>query len=941
MDRHGLLTLMAGAALMGLTACTSDETAQVEQLLQEGKIVFSVKQAPVGTTRSVAPQQAPASVASVASLSASVGSVASLSAVPLRCSGLSRDYWLLPEVSPMTPGVTTRGKQLTAADVMTAFGVSAYKTPSSMADLDNRKPDYFYNLKATRVGESADYTVSQDYYWPSNDERLWFYAYYPYNSGGGKATDNLNVVLSSAEAAGPQTIDYTVASAAADQVDLMTAHTGQTSGFLTQSAPRVDLTFEHQLCGIRFKVGSQFPTKGYIQSIQLKNVYTHGVYTIGSSWSHADGDLGDFTVSYDNDTKMTDTPGQMITDDDAVFLMIPTTFTYEDGTADEDKAKIIVQFWDGDARHTVEASLEGTTWTAGETVTYSLSSEKLTTLKIDHIDYAETVTGAPYTDWQNGDVVGLYVVANGQGGGTDLRYTNVKCTYTKANDAAAGTWTIAPVVVGEDYKPVIMYPGDNYYFYYPYSASGPAGTPSAGNEGDASADKFWSSVIAAHTVQTDQSAPASFKQSDLQVAKAVVPTAGNGLAASTISASMARQVGLAVVVLGTDQANKSVTFTNGVAGTPTKADVKATSVFATNGNTPYLNGSKYYFYTKAGVETSISSSATEKDAWAASLNFTLAAGANEEQTAHSDRKNWEYVNAVWQFTTVQAHTWTIPANGTYTMECWGAAGGTGWYINASDYGRGAYTSGTINLTTSTNEGHLYVYVGGKGTNGVKTDVSSKHKFISGGFNGGGRGMVDDNPNDVAGGGGGATDIRLLSGATEWSSRIMVAAGGGGGHKIKEDADYTYDIADWTGGLHGGAPNVTGKLRAWSDHGATANIWTPVVNQTTGNALGQGVNAPDATTYLNHGMAGGGGGYYGGVGFIYTAETMAGRSSGGSSFISGATSAGCSTVTGYAFDNATAVFKKGTDSTCPSKTIGGSPKALGQEDGYARITLTRW
>ena len=718
---------------------------------------------------------------------------------------------------------------------MTYFGVSAYQTPSSMADLDHRKPDYFYNLQATRVGESADYTVSQDYYWPSNDERLWFYAYYPYNgSNSAEAGDNLNVVLSSAEATGPQTIDYTVAENVADQVDLMTAHTGQTSGFLTQSAPRVDLTFEHQLCGIRFKVGSQFPTKGYIQSIQLKNVYTHGVYTIGSSWSHADGDLGDFTVSYDNDTKMTDTPGQMITDDDAVFLMIPTTFTYEEGTADEDKAKIIVQFWDGDARHTVEASLEGTTWTAGETVTYSLSSEKLTTLKIDHIDYAETVTGAPYTDWQNGDEVGLYVVANGQGGGTDLRYTNVKCTYTKANDATAGTWTIAKATVkdattNKDIQVTpIMYPGDNYYFYYPYSASGPAGTPSAGNEGDASADKFWSSVIAAHTVQTDQSAPASFKQSDLQVAKAVVPTAGNGLAASTISASMARQVGLAVVVLGTDQANKSVTFTNGVAGTPTKADVKATSVFATNGNTPYLNGSKYYFYTKAGVETSISSSATEKDAWAASLNFTLAAGANEEQTAHSDRKNWEYVNAVWNYSYTANNNYTFKAASqgsySYTLEVWGAQGGG----SSPSYGVGAKGGYSIGSKSLNSNQELYICVGSKG---LYAGASGSNVDNSGGYNGGGKAGIITTRVEMQGyGGGGATHIAqfnkrgVLKNYKDYQSEVLIVAGGGGGSDDDDDDNAENgDPNDELGGVGGGTSGgnaysyITGITH---DYGAT-------------------------------------------------------------------------------------------------------------------------
>ena len=910
------MTMAAGAALMGLAACASDETAQVEQLLQEGKIVFSVKQEAAGTTRSV-----------------------SAAVEPLKLSGAAKDYWLLVDAECMTPGVTTRGTQLTPESFMTDFGVSAYKTPSSMADLDNRKPDYFYNLQATRVGESADYTVSQDYYWPSNDERLWFYAYYPYNgSNSAEAGDNLNVVLSSAEAAGPQTIDYTVASAAADQVDLMTAHTGQTSGFLTQSAPRVDLTFEHQLCGIRFKVGSQFPTKGYIQSIQLKNVYTHGVYTIGSSWSHADGDLGDFTVSYDNDTKMTDTPGQMITDDDAVFLMIPTTFTYEDGTADEDKAKIIVQFWDGDARHTVEASLEGTTWTAGETVTYSLSSEKLTTLKIDHIDYAETVTGAPYTDWQNGDEVGLYVVANGQGGGTDLRYTNVKCTYTKANDATAGTWVIAKATVkdattNKDIQVTpIMYPGDNYYFYYPYNASGPAGTPSAGNEGDASADKFWSSVIAAHTVQTDQSAPASFKQSDLQVAKAVVPTAGNGHAASTIMASMARQVGLAVVAIGKDNANNVVTYTNNDEGTVTEViEVTASTTFS--GKIPRQNGSKYYYYTRAGEETSINSSSTEVDVWEASLNFTLAAGDSEEQTAHSDRKNWPFISkGIYNYEyTKDVVEFTALYDGTVLLEVWGASGGNSTLAGKTAYGgKGGYAKGSIDIEKDTK---YYVCVGGAGEQGTPAICALYGQGRPyGGYNGGRQGGWYEPNQTTWSGSGGATHIAKnqnlgeLKNYVDNKDDVLIVAGAGGGAAIeyagRENVGDTSKMNSRNGGYGGG---LTGGNGATGDVAGVKGIATGGTQTEGGKGFNSWDDAPEA--YGSFGYGGrrtvidsscGGAGWYGGGAAHNSASTGAGGSSYYGSLTGGSTIAGNASQTQP--DGATATGHSG--------------------NGYARITLTR-
>lgn len=818
-----------------------------------------------------------------------------LQSVPL--SGYNKQLWLVPVVTD----ATTRGTQLTSESVLTSFGISAFQHPQAQ-DISTYTPGFFYNLEAVRNGETGKYVVSQDYYWPADNERLTFYAYAPYGDS--------NVVLSDDDVAGPQTISYTVAPTVTDQADLLTA-TALNQTPTTSGTPTVSLQFHHALTGVRFVVGDQF-LEGWIKSITIKNVYGRGTKTIGGDWVPS-GDKTTFSVSYNTDRPVTGASGQAVTDDDETFLMIPQTLG-ETGQEVE-----IVYQDNAHNDYTVKAPLTGT-WQAGTTVTYAISSTDLTTLRVSTIDFP-IISGAPKTAWANGDQVGMYVVGDD---GTTLIHRNIPVTY---ND---GAWTISHPTTANIYD----LPGQTYFFYYPYSdaSSGqPVGYPEAASSADETADDFFTNVVAQHTIATDQSDYNDFIASDLCIAKATHDTP-----ASTIKATLSRKVGLAFISLGTDQANKTKVFTNNNSGTVTETgNVTASHTFS--GNTPYNNSTNYCAFVKAATATSFSSVTTEKDSWEAALVFTIAAGESETQTAHSQRKNWEYVNAIWEYTTPAAHTFTIPVNGNYTMECWGASGGSGWYINTSDYGRGAYTSGTINLTTSTNEGHLYVYVGGKGTSGVQTDVSSKHKFISGGFNGGGRGMVDDNPNDVAGGGGGATDIRLLSGATEWSSRIMVAAGGGGGHKINEDAEKTYDIADWTGGLHGGAPNVTGKLRAWSDQGATANIWTPVVNQTAGNAPGQGVNAPDATTHLNHGMAGGGGGYYGGVGFIYTPETMAGRSSGGSSFISGAT--GCATVTGYTFSSTS--FVSGTNSSCPSTTIGGTARARTKEDGYARITLTRW
>ena len=199
----------------------------------------------------------------------------------------------------------------------------------------------------------------------------------------------------------------------------------------------------------------------------------------------------------------------------------------------------------------------------------------------------------------------------------------------------------------------------------------------------------------------------------------------------------------------------------------------------------------------------------------------------------------------------------VPESGLYSIETWGASGG----YSLCNGGRctegalGGYTSGSIYLDAGTK---LYIYVGGRGANGV-VRVNS-----AGGYNGGGEGSSDGSDDETSGGGGGATDIRLVGGSwdntSSLASRIMVAGGGGG-------ASWSYNPG-YAGGLSG------------------ASYFTdvsPAATQTNGYAFGigqQGIGAGDSD-----GVAGGGAGYWGGR----TSNTYYKTSgSGGSSYISGHT-----------------------------------------------------
>ena len=209
--------------------------------------------------------------------------------------------------------------------------------------------------------------------------------------------------------------------------------------------------------------------------------------------------------------------------------------------------------------------------------------------------------------------------------------------------------------------------------------------------------------------------------------------------------------------------------------------------------------------------------------------------------------------------TGSAQEFVVPKDGNYRVELWGAAGGRDLANNVLSTrhgGFGAYTAGNIYLTAGTK---LYIYVGGKGADGVKRQISP------GGWNGGGRGDQDNSDDETYGGGGGATDVRITGG--EWNdeeslkSRIMVAAGGGGAASSSNGGD-------------------AGALSSF-----IANV-SAAATQTSGYAFGYGQDG--ILKRKNYPIAGGGGGYYGG--FATDSGGYDNPGSGGSSYISGY--AGC-------------------------------------------------
>ncbi len=248
------------------------------------------------------------------------------------------------------------------------------------------------------------------------------------------------------------------------------------------------------------------------------------------------------------------------------------------------------------------------------------------------------------------------------------------------------------------------------------------------------------------------------------------------------------------------------------------------------------------------------------------LSFSLA--EYQEKASIIVYAKWRPAR-VWDYSYkghVQA--FTAPIAGDYFFEAWGANGGNStWYgAGVKVGGQGAYTSGVIHLDAGQT---IYVYVGGRGSNGWMSNEQSY-----GGWNGGGNGVRDNNNDERSGGGGGATDFRLTDGT--WNSfdslksRIMVAGGGGG--PVVATTTEEYNINAFLAGQKESLP--LSDVQSWSTHYKASISATGEYHAEAGTAplgswyypgsFGIGGHADNATYRSPHSIGGAGGGWYGGI-----------------------------------------------------------------------------
>ncbi|MDE6638988.1 MAG: InlB B-repeat-containing protein [Acetatifactor sp.] len=214
-------------------------------------------------------------------------------------------------------------------------------------------------------------------------------------------------------------------------------------------------------------------------------------------------------------------------------------------------------------------------------------------------------------------------------------------------------------------------------------------------------------------------------------------------------------------------------------------------------------------------------------------------------------------------------SYTVPADGLYCLEVWGAKGGN--YESYSG-GSGGYSCGYKYFTKGT---VLYIVAGGAGAYYAKGAGAGK----DGGYNGGGKGQTSEYPYST---GGGATHIALVSGLlstlASQKGNILIVAGGGGG------AAGTVGGGGGNGGSGGGATGgngckdnsetiVGGGTQSSGGSIVTSGYYTASVVK---GAFGKGGDG----SYAPYGGSGGGGLYGGASG------QQSGSGGGGSGYIGG-------------------------------------------------------
>ena len=864
-------SLLALSVLASFTSCSESESLQQANLSKD-KITFHA------TLDNSWKPMSPASSSRAAIAAATEKGpivVPTPFGKPLYLHSVVQETADLQQAAATTRGVMQEGTTLDNTYYNNSFGVTAiYKDNGTNTAL-------FTNQKASKnnedIWEIEDKTNSR---WPF-DALVSFHAYAPFNN----ATDGMWSVTTDADNVKTK-IKYTAKSGENEilsQPDIIVA-TNAESRSVSSDDKAVELKFSHALTAVNFAISKDlteiFKT-GATDGSKLKSITLSGIPNVGTceltakagdpqtpsqNWildTEADGTTkktGSYTFNLENkNITIGESYALTSNDDKNILMMIPQNLN---GT--EAKLTFVLDI-KGKGDQTFTFDLSNQTWLPGTSVTYKLSASAVNHLENAEVKFPDSWKDTeqakysyPKTDFKEGESIGLYVVNSNNA----IEGENLECV--KQVD---GSWKI-----GDGNTKYLKLKGYKYFAYYPYNAAAPTVDVTKDR-----ADEFFADKITNWNPVKDQKTEDVLLSQDLQVGEGVIDND-----ASTLTFNMAHSMGLAVLNLKSKDVPVKRTFktnnftyyypklegrvtTEPAASEYTDATAKQSVEASTefNGNIPFLaqtTDKRYVQIVKPNVAATFKAEdETDKPrtAWGTLKPYSLTVGKNQV-VAKDITSDADFYSLARLFSFKgSTESFTVPVDGTYTLECWGAGPSKG------GKSEGDYLAQKNQI--------LYICVGGEGTDA--TGPQGKSGIGLGGYNGGGNGGWS--PGYTMGGGGsGATHICLQDGLLKDlktaydNNQLLMVAGGQGGSIGSANGPYG-------GGIEGGKPS------SWS-----GVVW-PAATQSSGYAFGTGQKGRNGTRYTNgggEGSGGSGGGLYGGYAPQHTGTNSNSSGGGGSGYV---------------------------------------------------------
>ena len=866
-------SLLALSVLASFTSCSESESLQQANLSKD-KITFHA------TLDNSWKPMSPASSSRAAIAAATEKGpivVPTPFGKPLYLHSVVQETADLQQAAATTRGAMQEGTTLNNTYYNNSFGVTA------ISNSNGTNTALFTNQKASKnnedIWEIEDKTNSR---WPF-DALVFFHAYAPFNN----TTDGMWSVTTDAEKVKTK-IKYTAKSGETEipaQPDIIVA-TNAESRSVSSDDKAVELKFSHALTAVNFAISKDLTeifhtgaTDGSkLKSIKLSGIPNEGTCELAAKEGSPKTALQNWTLATDANGKKTGsytfnlenkniTIGESYAltsnDDKNILMMIP-----QDLNGTEAKLTFVLDI-KGKGDQTFTFDLSNQTWLPGTSVTYKLSASAINHLENAEVKFPESWNGVNYpkTDFAAGESIGLYVVNSKN----TIEEANLKLTRDQD-----GKW----MPENNDTK-FLKLKGYKYFAYYPYNATAPTVDVKTDK-----ADEFFKNKISSLSVVTDQSKEATLLAQDFQVAKGEIANDG-----STLDFNMEHQVGLAVLNLKEKRIAKYRQFTDnsymyyyGTGSTaPTNFQsigtktLRASNNFA--GNKPYIVPSENKCLQIIPFNQELSFKAKDQDssprtAWGYDKAYSVTPKSSSPVVTDIT-VDAEYYKLARLFEYKKStESFTVPVDGTYTLECWGAGESQG------GKSQGDYQAPKNQV--------LYICVGGKGSEGDRAQIGI------GGYNGGGNGgtaVINDKgqPLKRGDGGSGATHICLEDGVLSKlktayeQNRLLMVAGGQGGAQYKLTSPGLFG-----GGTQGGKPTNKG--------GKTYDAAT----QSKGYAFGQGQTGRNGTTKTQNGgegNGGGGGGLFGGYAPIDQGDRTNCPGGGGSGYVNKDLLVDCETIAG--------------------------------------------